>query len=117
MNEPSDGVAEELERQLQLALAAAAIAARRATAARQHRLEQAQRDSAQNAQAVKAQIDAERRLAAAHVQPVFDSGWWETATPGESPTCGSRPTAGATPIATRPPRPSLTTPPPESARK
>ena len=83
MNEPSDGIAEELERQLQLGLAAAAIAARRATAARQHRLEQAQRDSAQNAQAVKAQIDAERRLAAAHVQPVFDSGWWETATPGD----------------------------------
>jgi hypothetical protein len=83
MNEPSDGIAEELERQLQLGLAGAAIAARRATAARQHQVEQAQRDSAQNAQAVKALIDAERRLAAAHVQPVFDSGWWESATPGD----------------------------------
>ncbi len=83
MNEPSDGIAEEIERQLQLALAAAAIVARRATAARQHQVEQAQRDSAQNAQAVKGQIDAERRLAAAHVQPVFDPGWWETAAPGD----------------------------------
>lgn len=81
MNEPSDGIAEELERQLQLGLAAATIAARRATAARQHHLEQAQRDSTQAAQTVRAQIDVERRLAAARVQPVFDSGWWETATP------------------------------------
>ena len=32
MHEPSDGIAEEVERQLQLALAAAAIAARRAIA-------------------------------------------------------------------------------------
>src|SRR5450755_352919 len=81
MHEPSDGIAEEVERQLQLALAAAAIAARRAIAARQHAIEQAQRDGAQHAQAAKAQIDAERRLAAAHVQPVFDPGWWETAAP------------------------------------
>jgi hypothetical protein len=83
MHEPSDGIAEEVERQLQLALAAAAVAARRAIAARQHAIEQAQRESAQNAQAVKAQIDAERGLAAAHLQPVFDPGWWETATPRE----------------------------------
>ena len=81
MHEPSDGIAEEVERQLQLALAAAMIAARHAIATRQHQVEQAQRDSAQNAQAVKAQIDAERQLAAAHLQPVFDPGWWETATP------------------------------------
>ena len=81
MHEPSDGIAEEVERQLQLALAAATIAARHAIAARQHQVQQAQRESAQNAQAVKAQIDAERGLAAAHLQPVFDPGWWETATP------------------------------------
>jgi hypothetical protein len=83
MHEPSDGIAEEVERQLQLALAAAAIAARRAIATRQHQVEQAQRDSAQNAQAVKAQFDAERGLAAAHLQPVFDPAWWETAGPQE----------------------------------
>jgi hypothetical protein len=81
MHEPSDGIAEEVERQLQLALAAATIAARHAIATRQHQVEQAQRDSTQNAQAIKTQIDAERQLAAAHLQPVFDPGWWETATP------------------------------------
>jgi hypothetical protein len=81
MQEPSDGIAEELERQLQLTLAAATIAARRAIATRQHQVEQAQRQSAQHAQALKAQIDAERQLAAAHLQPVFDPGWWDTATP------------------------------------
>ncbi len=83
MNEPSDGIAEEVERQLQLGLAAAAIAARRATAARQHRVDQAQRDSTQAAQTVRAQIEAERRVAAARVQPVFDPGWWKSATPGD----------------------------------
>ena len=81
MHEPSDGIAEEVERQLQLALAAAGIAARRAIAARQHAIEQAQRQSGQHAQALKTQIDAERQLAAAHLQPVFDPGWWETAAP------------------------------------
>jgi hypothetical protein len=81
MHEPSDGIAEEVERQLQLALAAAAVTARRASAARQHAIAQAQHDSAQSAHAVRAQIEAERRLAAARVQPVFDPGWWETAGP------------------------------------
>ncbi len=81
MHEPSDGIAEEVERQLQLALAAAGIAARRAIATRQHQVEQAQLESAQNAQAVAAQIDGERLLAAAYVQPVFDPEWWETAGP------------------------------------
>jgi hypothetical protein len=83
MHEPSDGIAEEVERQLQLALAAAAIAARRASTARQGQVEQAQLESAQSAQAVRAQIEAERRLAAARVQPVFDPGWWDTAAPGD----------------------------------
>jgi hypothetical protein len=83
MSEPSDGIAEEVERQLQLALAAAAVAARRAIAARQHQLEQAQRESAQTTQAVRAQIEAERQLAAAHLQPVFEPGWWETAAPAD----------------------------------
>ena len=81
MQEPSDGIAEELERQLQLALAAATVAARRANATRRHTIEQAQRDSAQRTQAVRAQIEAERELATARVTPVFDPGWWETAGP------------------------------------
>jgi hypothetical protein len=81
MHEPSDGIAEELERQLQLALAAAAVAARRASAARQHAIERAQHQSARTADRVRAQIEAERRLAAACAQAVFDPGWWETAGP------------------------------------
>ena len=81
MHEPSDGIGEELERQLQLALAAAAIVARRAAAARQRAIEQAQRDSEQAAQTAKAQIDAERLLATERLRPVFDEAWWETATP------------------------------------
>ncbi len=83
MHEPSDGIAEEVERQLQLALAAAAVVARRAIAARQQAVEQAQRDGAGRARALQAQIDSERQLAAAHLQPVFDPGWWETARPGD----------------------------------
>lgn len=81
MQEPSDGIAEELERQLQLALAAAAIAARRAIAARHQAVDQAARDSAQAARAVKARIDAERLLGTERLRPVLDTGWWETATP------------------------------------
>ena len=81
MHEPSDGIPEELERQLQLALAAAAVAARHAIAARQHQVEQAGRDSEQAARQVKDQIDAERVLATARLRPVFDPGWWETADP------------------------------------
>ena len=81
MHEPSDGIAEEIERQLQLALAAATITARRVVAARQQQIEQAQRDSTQAARQLNARIDSERQLAAARLQPVFDSAWWETATP------------------------------------
>jgi hypothetical protein len=81
MHEPSDRIAEEVERQLQLALAAATIAARRTIATRQHQVEQAQRKSAQTAQAMQAQIEVEHRLAATHLHSVFDSGWWDTATP------------------------------------
>jgi len=81
MHEPSDGIAEEVERQLQLALATAAVAARHAIAQRQHAIEQAGRDSEQAARRVKDQIDAERVLATARLQPVFDPAWWETAGP------------------------------------
>jgi hypothetical protein len=81
MHEPSDGIAEEVERQLQLALATAAIAARRAIAARQHAIEQAQRDSEQAARTINARIEAERLLATERLRPVFDPAWWETAGP------------------------------------
>jgi hypothetical protein len=79
MQEPSDGIAEELERQLQLALAAAAIAARRAIAARDQAIQQSGRESEQAARAAQARIDAERLLATERLRPVFDDAWWETA--------------------------------------
>lgn len=81
MHEPSDGIAEEVERQLQLTLATAAIAARRAIAARQHAVQQARHDSEQAARAAQARIDAERVLAAERLRPVFDPAWWESASP------------------------------------
>lgn len=81
MHEPSDGIAEEVERQLQLTLATAAIAARRAIAARQHTVEQARHESEQAARAAQAGIDAERVLATGRLRPVFDPAWWETASP------------------------------------
>jgi hypothetical protein len=81
MHEPSDGIAEEVERQLQLGLATAAIAARRAIVARQHAIEQAGRDSEQAARTMKARIEAERLLATEHLRPVFNPAWWETAGP------------------------------------
>ncbi len=83
MPEHSDGIAEELERQLQITLSTAAVIARRGLAQRQRTLEQAQRDSEQAASAAREQIETERRLAAAQLQPVFDEAWWETATPTE----------------------------------
>ena len=79
MHEPSDGIAEELERQLQLALATAAIAARRVIAAREQTIQQAQRESEQATRAVQARINAERLLATQRLRPVFDPAWWETA--------------------------------------
>ena len=81
MQEPSDGIAEELERQLQLGLAAAAIVARRAIAAREQAVEQSRREGDQAARAARARIEAERLLATERVRPVFDDAWWETAAP------------------------------------
>ena len=83
MHEPSDGVAEEVERQLQLTLAAAAIAARRAIAARQKAIEQARHESEQAARAAQARIGAERLLATERLRPVFEPDWWATARPQE----------------------------------
>ena len=83
MPEHSDGIAEELERQLQITLSTAAVIARRGLARRQHTLEQAQQESDRAARAAGEQIETERRLAAAGLQPVFDEAWWRTATPAE----------------------------------
>jgi hypothetical protein len=79
IHEPSDGVGEEVERQLQLALAAAALAARKAIARREAALAEAQAQSAARADELRRQLERERTLASARIQPVFDRSWWETA--------------------------------------
>lgn len=88
-------------RQLLLGLAAATIVARRAISTRQHAVEQAHRESEQATRAKTARSTTNARsLAAARLQPVFDSGWWRQPRHKMSPTCGLRPPAGKT----RPPR-------------
>ena len=100
MHEPSDGIAEEVERQLQLALAAAAIAARRAIAARQHAIEQAQtrertgRPSGASPDRRRAAARGRAPAAGVRSRLVGDRRARRT-----SRTCGRRPTAGATPTA------------------
>ena len=117
MHEPSDGIAEEVERQLQLALAAAAIAARRAIAARGQALEQARRDSDQAARAAQARIDAERLLATERLRPVFDDAWWETAGPHEIADMWGEANSWRDPAPAPRSQRSSTTPPTGSARR
>lgn len=83
-NEPEDRVAEELERQLQLAITAAAIAVQRAVAARREALLQAERESQARAQVVRAELAREQAIAEAEIQAVFDHAWWERATPQDA---------------------------------
>ena len=80
-NEPVDGMAEELERHLQLALMTATIAARRAVTHRREALLEAQREGQARAEALRARIARERAASEAQLQAVFDPGWWERATP------------------------------------
>ena len=80
-NEPEDRIAEERERQLQLALTAAAIAVQRVVAARREALLEAERQSEVRAQALRAELAREQAMAQAQIQAVFDQAWWEQATP------------------------------------
>jgi hypothetical protein len=81
MHDSSDGIAEEVERHLQLALAAAAIAARRAAGARAQAIALAQRDTEHRTRAVRAGIEIERLAAAGRLRVVLDPEWWDTARP------------------------------------
>ncbi len=82
-HDPSDDMAQEVERQLQLAIAAAALAARKVIAHRRASLAEAQAHSEARAVELRAQLDRQRTLASSRIQPVFDNGWWETATPSQ----------------------------------
>jgi hypothetical protein len=83
IHEPSDGVSDEVERQLQLAIAAAAVAARKAIVRREVALAEAQAQSAARADELRGQLERERALASSRIQPVFDRRWWESASVNE----------------------------------
>ena len=82
-HEPSDDIAQEVERQLQLTIAAGALAARKAIAHRQASLAEARAASEGRAAEVRAELDRQRTLASTRIQPVFDHAWWEAATPAQ----------------------------------
>ena len=65
IHDPSDGISEEVERQLQLAISAAALAARKVIATRQTALANARADSTARAAQLRAQLDRDRTLASA----------------------------------------------------
>jgi hypothetical protein len=79
LHEHSDGIPEELERQLQLAMLAVAAGARHVIARRRQGIAEAELHSESTARALRAQLEDERRLAAANLQAVFDEAWWQTA--------------------------------------
>ena len=81
VHEPSDGMAEEVERQVQLAISAAALAARKLISSRQAALAAAAAQGEAHAQQLRAQLERERALASSHIQPVFDDAWWDAAQP------------------------------------
>ncbi len=83
MHEPSDGIAEEVERQLQLALAAAAIAARRAIAARASRSSRPDATANRPPGPRKPGSTQSGVLATERLRPVFDDAWWRRAGPRE----------------------------------
>lgn len=83
IHDPSDGISEEVERQLQLAISAAALGARKLIASRHAALAAAHAHSTARADQLRAQLDRDRTLASARLQPVFDRAWWQHATPAE----------------------------------
>jgi hypothetical protein len=82
VHEPSDGIAEEVERHLQLALAGGMLIAQRAAEARRVALSAAQAQGG-GAEHLTSQLERERELARARVQAVHDDQWWNGAKPEE----------------------------------
>jgi hypothetical protein len=84
-HDAAEDIAEHVERQMQLlAIAAATLAARKAISHRQGNLARARADSETRAADLRAQLDSQRTLASARLQPVFDNAWWQTATPAQA---------------------------------
>jgi hypothetical protein len=86
IHEPSDGIAEEVERHIQLALGVALLAAQKAAEARRRGLTEAEARSQSQGQQMRAQLNRERELARARVEAVHDDQWWQQAQPEEVAT-------------------------------
>lgn len=77
IHRPSDGIAEEVERMIQRAPSAAALAARKLIEGRRAALAEAQARSAGQAAQMRAQLERERDLARTRMAAVHDEQWWE----------------------------------------
>jgi hypothetical protein len=111
MPEHSDGIAEELDRQLQITLSTAAVIARRGLAQRQHTLEQAKRESEQAARAAREQIETDGDSRPRSCSRCSTRPGGRRQRRRRSLACGSTQTAGETPpVATSLSRPSIEPP-------
>lgn len=79
----ADGVTEQAEGNLRMALMTAAQLARTASNARRGRLEQATRRDLDEARQLQARIDADRTTARAELAPVHEASWWDQAEVGQ----------------------------------
>jgi hypothetical protein len=78
-----DGVTDQAEGNLRMALMTAAQLARTASNARRGRLEQATRRDLDEARQLQARIDADRTTARAELAPVHEASWWDQADVGQ----------------------------------
>ncbi|MBX3196439.1 MAG: hypothetical protein KF727_15245 [Microbacteriaceae bacterium] len=79
----ADGVTDQAEGNLRMALMTSAQLARTASNARRGRLEQATRRDLDEARQLQARIDADRSTARAELAPVHEASWWDQADVGQ----------------------------------
>lgn len=79
MAEQGDGVLDEAEGNMRMALMSAAQMARAATQARRDAAERATRRDLEEARQLQAQLDAQRVAARAELAPVLEASWWNQA--------------------------------------
>lgn len=78
---PADGVLDEAEGNMRMALMAASQLAQAAVRARREGAERATRSDLEEARQIQARLDAERLAARAELAPVHQSSWWDQAQP------------------------------------
>lgn len=79
----ADGVTDQAEGNLRMALMTSAQLARTASNARRGRLEQATRRDLDEARQLQTRIDADRSTARAELAPVHEASWWDQADVGQ----------------------------------